>query len=96
MQACKPDSVSRKCGTTIIYLGWSLLATSVCLPTPAFHFSTKPDEQPGMRDIFGISARKVYPDPALQQETVSSYLTFSPLSRICGIVIFCGTISPRC
>ena len=39
--------------------------------------------------IFGLAARKVYPETVSPRLRVSSYLTFSPLLR--RAVIFCGT-----
>ena len=39
--------------------------------------------------IFGLAARKVYPETVSPRSRVSSYLTFSPLLR--RAVIFCGT-----
>ena len=39
--------------------------------------------------IFGLAARKVYPEAVSPRLRVSSYLTFSPLLR--RAVIFCGT-----
>lgn len=53
-------------------------------------------EPPSNAGLRGITAHKVYPVRALLPEPVSSYLTFSPLPRRIGVVIFCGTVSFRC
>ena len=45
-------------------------------------------------NLFGLSARKVYPAHGITTLAVSSYLTFSPLSRYKPErFVFCGTLS---
>lgn len=77
LQTCKPDSVHTRRWAVIIYLAVALLQQSCCLPfssgEPPFPFR--------VADIRGIAAHKVYPCRQLLAGTVSSYLTFSPLSR---------------
>src|SRR5215471_17844006 len=77
----KPDSVSKLSFICDEHY-WS--------PVAAYPGSS--NEQPSNEPIRGITALKVYPCIALLQHIVSSYLTFSPLPRKCGIVIFCGTV----
>jgi len=90
LQTCKPDSVPRQGRAVIIYLAAALLQQSCCLPFsldgPPFPFR--------FADLRGIAAHKVYPLRQLLAATVSSYLTFSPLSRQWRTVIFCGTVFP--
>jgi len=62
----------------IIYLAVSLLKQSSCLPFSACRWRHS-GGPPSNTDLRGISARKVYPQLALLQTAVSSYLTFSPL-----------------
>ena len=65
------------------HLSAMAIAGHLYLPThPAIRQKRNTSGQLVMRDIFGISARKVYPDFALQRHPVSSYLTFSPSSAL--------------
>jgi len=49
-------------------------------------------EPPSIVRLFGISARKVYPNAMLPLQSVGSYTTFSPLPPVLKAVIFCGTL----
>ena len=68
----------------IIYLSSTLLLGSICLPISVSSVARTSDEQPSYADLCGISACKVYPFRQSPAGTVSSYLTFSPLPRLCS------------
>ena len=95
LPACKPDSVSPDKSGDIYHLSAIPVARhllrSTPLPCPA---EAEPSREQRFRtDIRELSIRKVCPYTNFHWHTVSSYLTFSPLSRRVGTVIFCGTFS---
>lgn len=86
---CRP--VSRILSGAIIYLVPPLLTESICLPSPIFRRSFA--GQAKDRGIHSISAPKVYPLCKLLCIIVSSYLTFSPLSRFAARRLFSVALS---
>ncbi len=61
------------------HLSGTAIAGCLYLPTHSRRpFARNLDGQPNGRDIFGISARKVYPGLLLPAIPVGSYPTFSP------------------
>ncbi len=74
-QFCKPGSVSVLQRIPVIYL---------VPPSPAESNGLPPGlgGQPSVPGIFGLSTHKVYPPGRSPCPAVSSYLTFSPLSRL--------------
>ena len=87
LQSDKPNSViDRSQVLPFIY--------DICHQIPVSAYPLTSSEQLSSVNIHGISTRKVYPLWLLPTKVVSSYLTFSPLSRGLGTVIFCGTCWP--
>jgi len=88
----KPGSVKRFLFCLVIYLGGISQHPSIDLPFPTAPQAKHPDEQPGIRGLFGLSAHKVYPAFFVTIEPVVSYTTISPLPQPKpGRYIFCGT-----
>jgi hypothetical protein len=77
----KPDPVSSRTNAGYNYhLSGSAIADGIYLPTHSYHPPAADlGEQPKRQDVFGISARKVYPIRQLLARRVGSYPTFSPL-----------------
>ena len=65
----------------VIYLDLPSRTDSINLPIPQKGEQPFPELNP-VRDLFGLSTHKVYPAPDVTTKTVSSYLTFSPLSAV--------------
>ena len=75
----KPGSVKRFLFCLVIYLGGISQHPSIDLPFPTALQAKHPDEQPGIRGLFGLSAHKVYHASFVTIGPVVSYTTFSPL-----------------
>ncbi len=81
LQTRKPDSVSK-----LSFIWSQHYCCDLSAYPPIFHPSSprlrrvRSGEQPSETGLHGISACKVYPSCVLLHKTVSSYLTFSPLS----------------
>ena len=92
MQACKPGSVPIP---IVIGLGPHHLSGHII--TDGLHQPTHPDTLAGknepfpilrLRDLFGLSTRKVYHASGVAIGAVGSYPTFSPFPRQVGVVCF--------
>jgi hypothetical protein len=92
-QACKPGSVPRLSAECLSFI-WSRSHNRDLSAYPSRLLSDLQwQASVANRDLFGLSAPEVYPHCMLPYSVVRSYHTFSPLSRLLGTVIFCGTIS---
>lgn len=73
---------------------------SICLPSNPVCWHKPLSEQLSTAGLHGISARKVYPNCRLPYSSVSSYLTFSPLSagggRLFSVALSVGAGAPPC
>ena len=88
---CKPGSVQGLLPCPAIYLGTDSRLPSIDLPVPTS--LRNPDEPPGIRNLFDLSAHKVYHAPPVTSRPVVSYTTFSPLPHIAAWrYILCGTV----
>ena len=100
-KSCRPVSriLSRSSTATIIYLGWSLLATSICLPTPPpvtiLVSGQDQASSPGCGIYLAFQHARFTRIPPCS----GKLWALTPHFHLCrgtstGIVIFCGTVSP--
>ncbi len=80
MQACKPGSVSPIGIGDPYHLSGHTITDGLHQPTHHDTFAGKNEQFPilRLRDLFGLSTRKVYHASGVAIEAVGSYPTFSP------------------
>ena len=104
-RTCKPNSVCRRSGRTIIPLGHALLRDSSDLPGGLARRASTRSGKPETSSLFGLAPCGVYHARCIAAAAVRSCRTFSPLPRRShqssadltrthkngGRYVFCGT-----